>query len=325
MFDCHYDLLTYIYMNKDNLDEVKVHCKKIFKDSITGGIFNLFYMSPKEMDEELGIKKEEINIIQNLRVVNKLIKENNIIPNNVKYIYGIEGLDYLEKLEDLDEIYNLGVRSTNIVWNNDNKFGGGAKGDKNRGLTELGRKLVQKLVDKKIAIDLSHSNEKTFYDIIGLCKELKENGKRPIVFASHSNVKNICNHIRNLNDDQLLQIKKLDGVIGIVTAKPFCVGVAPLGDPQYTLKNEKTKYQNAYIEHIKYIKKLFGNVDNIAVSTDDMTYYKTKKDYYKYFNAFKQDEMKYELEKLLLQNDFTKEEVENILYKNFDNKILQKL
>lgn len=85
------------------------------------------------------------------------------------------------------------------------------------------------------------------------------------------------------------------------------------------------KYQNAYLEHIKYIKKLLGNADNIAVSTDDMTYYKIKKDYYKYFNAFKQDEMKNELEKLLLQNDFTKEEVENILYKNFDNKILQKL
>ena len=172
MFDCHYDLLTYIYMNKDNLREVKSHCKKTFKDNITGGIFNLFYMSPKEMDEELGIKKEDINIIKNLKDVNKLIKENNIIPNNVKYIYGIEGLDYLEKLEDLDEIYNLGVKSTNIVWNNDNKFGGGAKGDKNRGLTDLGRKLVQKLVDKKIAIDLSHSSKKTFYDIIELCLSL---------------------------------------------------------------------------------------------------------------------------------------------------------
>lgn len=318
MFDCHYDLLTYIYMNKDNLSEVKAHCEKIFKDSISGGIFNLFYMSPKEMEEELDIKKEEIDIIQNLKLINKLIKENNIIPNNVKYIYGIEGLDYLEKLEDLDEIYDLGVRSTNIVWNNDNKFGGGAKGDKNRGLTELGKELVKKLVDKKIAIDLSHANEKTFYDIIKLCKELRENGKRPIVFASHSNVKNICNHIRNLSDDQIIKIKELDGVIGIVAVKPFCVN-------ENNFTKEKIKYQKAYVEHIKYIKKLFGSANNIAVSTDDMTYYKIRKDYYKYFNAFKQDEMKNELEKLLLQSDFTKEETENILYKNFNNKILQKL
>lgn len=189
MFDCHYDLLTYIYMNRNNLKNVKTHCKEIFNDNITGGIFNLFYMSPKEMKEELGIKKEEINIIGNLKVVNKLIKKNKLIPRNVKCIYGIEGLDYLEKVEDIDIIYELGARSVNIVWNNDNKFGGGAKGNKKRGLTALGKELVNKLVDKRIAIDLSHANEKTFYDITNLCMDLKQKGKNPIVFASHSNVR----------------------------------------------------------------------------------------------------------------------------------------
>ena len=122
MFDLHYDLLTYIYMNKNNLKEVKKHIDKIFTNNITGGIFNLFYMSPKEMQEELKIKKEEINIIKNLEEVKELINKNSLISSNIKYIYGIEGLDYLEKLEDLDIIYNLGVRSVNIVWNNDNKF-----------------------------------------------------------------------------------------------------------------------------------------------------------------------------------------------------------
>ena len=122
MFDLHYDLLTYIYMNKNNLKEVKKHFNKIFKNNITGGIFNLFYMSPKEMQDELEIKKEEIDIIKNLEEVKELINKNSLISSNIKYIYGIEGLDYLEKLEDLDIIYNLGVRSVNIVWNNDNKF-----------------------------------------------------------------------------------------------------------------------------------------------------------------------------------------------------------
>ena len=103
MFDLHYDLLTYIYMNKNNLKEVKKHIDKIFTNNITGGIFNLFYMSPIEE-------------------VKELINKNSLISSNIKYIYGIEGLDYLEKLEDLDIIYNLGVRSVNIVWNNDNKF-----------------------------------------------------------------------------------------------------------------------------------------------------------------------------------------------------------
>lgn len=318
MFDCHYDLLTYIYMNKNNLKEVKKQFKKIFKDNITGGIFNLFYMSYAEMEEELGVKKEEIDIIENLKEVNSLISNYNLIPKDIKYIYGIEGLDYLEKIEDVDKIYDLGVRSVNIVWNNDNKFGGGAKGDEARGLTDLGKELVKKLVDKKIAIDLSHANEKTFYDIIDLCNELRNEEKYPIVFASHSNVKEICNHKRNLSDDQIIKIKELNGVIGVVAVKPFCV-------QEEKFNKENKKYQDAYIQHIKYIMDLLGGVDNIAVSTDDMTYYKTNKRYYKHFNVFKQERMKKELENLLLSNGFSSKDTENILYKNFNNKILQRL
>lgn len=318
MFDCHYDLLTYIYMNKNNLKEVKKHFKKIFKDNITGGIFNLFYMSYAEMKEELGVKKEEIDIIENLKEVNNLISNYDLVPKDIKYIYGIEGLDYLEKIEDVDKIYDLGVRSVNIVWNNDNKFGGGAKGDETRGLTDLGVELVKRLVNKKIAIDLSHTNEKTFYDIIDLCNELRNEEKYPIVFASHSNVKEICNHKRNLSDDQIIKIKELNGVIGVVAVKPFCV-------QEEKFNKENKKYQDAYIQHIKYIMDLLGGVDNIAVSTDDMTYYKINKRYYKHFNVFKQERMKKELENLLLSNGFSSKDTENILYKNFNNKILQRL
>ena len=301
MVDCHYDLLTYIYINKNNLKKVKKHCEKIFENNITGGIFNLFYMSPQEMKEELKVEKEKINIIENLKMVNKLIKENNLIPEDIKYIYGIEGLDYLEKTEDIDEIYDLGARSVNIVWNNDNKFGGGAKGNIRRGLTNLGEELVKKLVDKKIAIDLSHANEKTFYDI---------------VFASHSNVQEVCDVPRNLTDDQILKIKELDGVIGIVGVKPFCI-------KEDKFNNDKIKYYNAYVEHIKYVKDLLGGVDNISVSTDDMTYYGTR--YYKNFNVFKQEEMRHDLEELLWINGFSKEEIEKILYRNFEYKILERL
>ncbi len=318
MFDLHYDLLTYIYMNKDNLKEVKKHLKKIFTNNINGGIFNLFYMSSKEMQDELGIKEEKMDIIKNLNEVNRLINENNLIPENIKYIYGIEGLDYLKRLDDLEEIYNLGVRSVNIVWNNDNKFGGGAKGDKARGLTKLGRELVEKLVDKKIAIDLSHANERTFYNIIELCNELKNKGKSPIVFASHSNAKKICNNPRNLSDDQIIKIKELGGVIGMVSVKPFCIK-----EEKFSKRN--IKYKKAYVQHIKYVSNLLGGVNNIAISTDDMTYYKKNKRYYKHFNVFKQEYIKKDLEKLLLNNGFNSKDIEKMLYKNFEYKILQRL
>ena len=151
MFDLHYDLLTQVYINKDKMAELKNNFNKIYNEkNIIGGIFNLFYMSPKEMKDELNINPNEINIIENLKEVNSLIKKYELIPKKIKYIIGIEGLDYLEKIEDIDILYELGVRSTNIVWNNNNKFGGGARGDKRQGLTKLGEQLIKKLFKKTL-------------------------------------------------------------------------------------------------------------------------------------------------------------------------------
>ena len=313
MFDCHYDLLTYIYMNRRNLRSVISYCRKIFNNNITGGIFNLFYMSEKEMQEELGIYSKEIDVIQNLKTVNYLIRKYRIIPSNIKYMIGIEGLDYLRDINDIDILYNLGLRSTGIVWNNKNKFGAGVRYENTEGLTNLGEQLVEKLVNKRIAIDLSHANEKTFYDIIYKCQELKSKGLDPIVFASHSNAKMYCNVPRNLTDRQLLEIKKLDGIIGIVSIKDFCTRYKDLD------------YEKAYIYHILYLKKLFGNVNNIAVATDDMSYYKIQPEIYQNMNVFKQEEVKQKIEKLLLENGFSIQEIEKILFKNVHKKIIKRL
>ena len=127
MFDLHYDLLSYIYMNRNNTNKIKRHCKKIFKNNITGGIFNLFYMTKKEMKDELGIELQEIDIIENLKTVKNIIDEKKLIPNNINYVFGIEGLDYLVNIDDIDKLYELGVRSVNPVWSNENKFGGGVR------------------------------------------------------------------------------------------------------------------------------------------------------------------------------------------------------
>lgn len=313
MFDCHYDLLTYIYMKRRNLRDVISRCNNIFSNNITGGIFNLFYMSKNEMKDELNISANEINVIQNLKTVNYLIKKYRIIPYNIKYIIGIEGLDYLENIKDIDILYDLGLRSTGIVWNNKNKFGAGVRAPNTEGLTSLGEELIEKLVDKKIAIDLSHANEKTFYDIINKCHELKAKGKSPIVFASHSNTKRYCNVPRNLTDRQLLEIKKLDGIVGIVSIKDFCS------------RYKNVNYETAYINHINYLKRLFGNVNNIAVSTDDMSYYEIEPEIYQNMNVFKHDKVKGKIQKLLLENNYTNREIEQILTGNAYNKLISRL
>lgn len=276
MFDYHYDLLTEVYLNRNNIQKLKEYYKKAYsKNNITGGIFNLFFMSEKEMLEELDISKEELNLKEMLFTVHKIIEENKLIPEGIDYVYGIEGLDYLEEIDDVEYLYKMGVRSTNIVWNNENKFGGGVKSSKTSGLTKLGQKLVEKLVEYGIAIDLSHANEKTFFDITGYLAYLKEKGKEIRVIASHSNAKKICNVPRNLTDEQLLTIKKLGGIVGVVGIKRFC-----------KTGNIAEVTTNDYLKHIEYISNLFGGTSQIGIATDDMKYYPIDKEYYDRANIF---------------------------------------
>lgn len=319
MFDCHYDLLTNILLRKDDKEFLKSYCNQVYrKDNISGSIFNLFYMSRQEMKDELGIASNEIDVIKNLKEVKEYIEANNIIPDNIEYIFGIEGLDYLQKIEDIDILYSLGLRSTNPVWSNSNQFGGGIKGNPNYGLTKLGEKLIQKLIFKKIAIDLSHTNEATFGDIIHLCQKLKKEGLCPIVFASHSNAKAICNVPRNLSDKQLLAIKDLDGVIGIVSIKKFCIDTEDIC-------NSNINFEQKYIEHINYIKDLLGGIENIAVATDDMTYYKIEPEYYQNANIYHHALVKSHLTKALKESNYNQLEINCILEENFKNKILNKI
>lgn len=277
MFDCHCDLLTYIYINRKDIEKVRKTINKIYnQNNIKGGIFNLYFMSKQEMKEQLEIEEHELNVIKMLQEVNKIIQNENIIPKNIKYTYGIEGLDYLEKIKDLEILYKLGVRSVNIVWNNKNKFGGGTRTENIYGLTNLGEELVEKIVKTGIAIDLSHTNEKTFYDIIEKAKELKKSGYTPKIFASHSNSKNICDVKRNLTDEQIIKIKEMNGIIGIVEYKGF-------------VSNDLENYEQYYLKHINHIKNLLDGIDNIAVSTDDEIYYNK---ILKNANIYKSDEVR---------------------------------
>lgn len=319
MFDCHYDLLTYIYTKRNDIPYLKDYCRMIYRtDNVTGGILNLFFMTKEEMKEELNISKEELNIIPMLKCVKNILDKHDLIPNNSKIIYGIEGLDYLNSLDDIDILYDLGVRSIAIVWNNKNKFGSGNRSS--QGLTPIGRKLVKKLVDKNIAIDLSHANENTFWDIINLCNNLKENGQCPIIFASHSNCNSVYSDSRNLTDEQIKAIASLDGVIGIVAIKRFCDYL----DIQ-NLSNINKDFSKKYLEHILHVKSLLGGIQNICVSSDDMSYYEIEPSYYKNANVFDLQNISASIKNLLYSADFNQSDIKKILHLNFEEKILSKL
>lgn len=111
---------------------------------------------------------------------------------------------------DLNNVYKLkdcGVRMMTLTWNGYNEIGGGANTDKNNGLTDFGKKVLSAMDKLDIIVDISHTSERLFYDVA-------EYYNKPLV-ASHSNARKICNHIRNLTENQFDIIKNSGGLIGI--------------------------------------------------------------------------------------------------------------
>ena len=218
-----------------------------------------------------------------------------------KVIFSIEGCDYIKDIKELENLYKLGLRNILLVWNHENKYGSG--NDTNKGLTKLGEEFIKKAVELGICIDLSHMNKATFSDTTILLKTLSKNYNIKII-ASHSNCYELCNNSRNLDDDQLKQIKELNGMLGLVSYGPF-------------INENEENLEKKYLNHIKHAEKILG-IDNIMIATDnmdfarDMYHIQENKSLLKHKNA---------INKLtsLLKTNYNEEEIEKILFKNAEN------
>jgi membrane dipeptidase len=119
----------------------------------------------------------------------------------------------------LEEFYGRGLRSLGLVWSRPNAYGSGvpfrfpSSPDTGPGLTEAGRGLVRECNRLGVMIDLSHLNEKGFWDVAAL-------SDAPLV-ATHSNVHALCPTARNLTDRQLDAIRDSDGMVGVNFAVAF--------------------------------------------------------------------------------------------------------
>lgn len=104
-----------------------------------------------------------------------------------------------------------GFVMTTLTWNADNALAGhhGAA----HGLTAQGREFVREAERVGIFIDVSHLSEAAFWDLTRLAR-------RPIL-ASHSNARALCEHTRNLTDDQLRAVRDTGGVVGLNLYAPF--------------------------------------------------------------------------------------------------------
>lgn len=296
MIDTHYDLLTILYCCYLKNDYSYIEKIKEDLKDVKGLIANLYFMSPEEMKEELEI--DHIDVYEMFKISTNLFKEH---FKDKKVIFSIEGCDYIKDTTELENLYKLGLRNILLVWNHENKYGSG--NDTNKGLTKLGEDFIKKAVELGICIDLSHMNKATFGDTTILLKTLSKNYNIKII-ASHSNCYELCNNSRNLDDDQLKQIKELNGMLGLVSYGPF-------------INENEENLEKKYLNHIKHAEKILG-IDNIMIATDnmdfarDMYHIQENKSLLKHKNAINKLT-------LLLKTNYNEEEIEKILFKNAEN------
>lgn len=150
----------------------------------------------------------------------------------------LEGADALQgNFAYLRTMHRLGVRSIGLTWNYSNWAADGVWEPRQGGLTLKGRELVKACNELGIVLDVSHLTERGFW-------ELNDLSERPFV-ATHSNVRQLCDHRRNLTDDQIKAIVENKGIIGMTFVPEFLnpSGKATIAD---------------VVRHVEYVCALGG-------------------------------------------------------------------
>lgn len=238
IFDIHTDILYDLYTQKLKGVEKRfeLHVNQLTNNVIRGGLWTMYSPDNFDLLEACKIALSEMDI--------------NKLPG-FEVILGLEGLRNLQSINDLDDLYKLGFRHAMLTWNEENEYAAGVGADSKHGLTTKGEKLVKKMEQLDMIIDLAHLNEKSFYDV------LKTTNKN--IIYSHGNVRTLCDHVRNVTDKQMKTLKAVDGLLGLTLAGSF-------------VSEDKGKRDiSHFIEHLEYAIKIMG-IDNVCFGFDFMDY-----------------------------------------------------
>jgi microsomal dipeptidase-like Zn-dependent dipeptidase/gamma-glutamyl-gamma-aminobutyrate hydrolase PuuD len=170
---------------------------------------------------------------------------------NKKAIFiGLEnGYALGNNIRNIDKFYDMGVRYITLCHNGDNLICDSAvcSVQTNNGLSVFGKEVVKRMNELGLMIDISHAGEKTFWDVMQL-------SAKPVI-ASHSSCRALCNHSRNLDDEQIKALAGNGGVIQICLYKNF-INENP----------EKACLSDA-IKHLLHIVDLVG-VEHAGIGSD---------------------------------------------------------
>jgi len=173
--------------------------------------------------------------------------EQSIKSNKLAALLSIEGGEALENsIEVLHILFRLGIRALGLTWNQQNQLATGVgRGSGGYGLTSFGRTVIREMNNLGMIVDLAHINERGFFEAIGTSSE-------PVI-VSHANARSLCDHPRNLTDEQLKELAESRGVIGLSFYPAF------ISPGEATMEN--------LLDHFVHIAETIGS-DHLGFGSD---------------------------------------------------------
>ncbi|MBI5489960.1 MAG: membrane dipeptidase [Deltaproteobacteria bacterium] len=181
------------------------------------------WISPRETDQEAALKRAERafrSMIEGsggaLAVVRTAAEiRERAAAGEMSALLGLEGTLALgEDPASVDPLIAMGLRYLGLTWNASNAFAEAAADEREpHGLTEAGKRLVERANDAGVLIDLSHASARTFWDAY--------RWSRSPLLVSHAGLRALRDIPRNIDDLQLLAVARSGGVVGIVWHSGF--------------------------------------------------------------------------------------------------------
>ena len=166
---------------------------------------------------------------------------------------GIEnGYAIGKDIRNVKHFCGRGVVYMTLCHNGDNDICDSAKGNhEHHGVSEFGAKVIEEMNYYNIMVDLSHASEESFYDALQI-------SKTPIV-CSHSSARALCDHPRNLTDDQMRALAQAGGVAQVTLY------------PGFLVKSDVSDVREATIldaiEHLNHMVNVMG-IEHVGIGTD---------------------------------------------------------
>ncbi|MCK6255636.1 dipeptidase [Fictibacillus sp. KIGAM418] len=226
IIDFHCDALLKLYEEKGKLSfasahELETNKERLKKGQVKVQCFAIFIEPEIPSDQKFQAALAQVDLFyKEVLGKNPEMKHircwddfDRIQDGEIGAMLTLEGVDAIgNDLSKLHILHQLGVLSVGLTWNTANLAADGAGEPRGGGLTVFGKEVVDFHNKHQILTDVSHLSEMAFWDVLEIAD---------YPFASHSNSKELCDHPRNLTDEQASAMFEKGGTIHVVYNPPF--------------------------------------------------------------------------------------------------------